>query len=127
MDSSLLNDPFFRRRQTGRTSRMIAHAFELSEQGRAVYIIAANTRHAKDLQARVSLYGIRVTHGIKIETPESVRSTFDWQALTLIGAHPNCVVLVDHYAIESHFEHVLQMWTRYDLPPQDRLYDLQKQ
>ena len=122
----MLNDPFFRKRQTGRTSRMIAHAFELAEQGRAVYIIAADAEHAKDLKERVDAYDRGVTRGIKVETPESVRSTFDWQTLTLVGANPNCTVLVDHYTIESYFEYVLQMWTRYDLPSNDRLYDLIK-
>jgi len=36
--------------------------------------------------------------------------------MRLIGAHPNCVVLVDHHAIEDRFARVLEMLHAYDEP-----------
>ncbi len=98
-------------RQTGRTTRLLARAVQLSTDGRAVYIIAAN--HAEVVRLR-SLLGDD-DHGIKIETPESPGNV-NWSTLTLRGAHPNCVVLVDHYAIESRFSAVLEMLHAFDAP-----------
>lgn len=51
--------------------------------------------------------------GIKFETPHSP-GNFDWERMRLIGAHPNCVVLVDHHAIEDRFSRVLAMLHAYD-------------
>lgn len=96
------------KRQTGRTGRLLQEAKRLKQEGRAVYIIAATQRHAQELQ-RCLPPGT----GIKVETPGSC-GNFDWETLTLRGAHPNCVTLVDHYAIEHHQGHLLQAWTRFD-------------
>jgi hypothetical protein len=38
--------------------------------------------------------------------------------MTLRGAHPNCIVLVDHFAIERRYAAVLEMMHRYDRPAQ---------
>ena len=90
---------------------MIEHARKLAtEDGRAVYIIAANKQDQKRLRALVG----EPAHGIKIETPESM-GTFDWQSLTVPGAWPQVVVLVDHYAIESQFGKMLTMLHAYDV------------
>lgn len=98
-------------RQTGRTTRMIEHARKLAiEDRRAVYITAANRQDQKRIQSLVG----QPDHGIKVETSESM-STFDWQGMTLDGAWPNCVVLIDHYAIESRFGPMLRMLHAYDL------------
>lgn len=89
---------------------MLEHARELSNQRRAVYIVAANEQHADMLRKQLG----DEPHGIKVET-ESSLGNLDWETLTLRGAHPNCAVLVDHYAIESRFGRVLEMLTRYDV------------
>lgn len=102
-----MNDP---KRGTGRTTRMLAHAKQLEASGRAVYIIASDHQHAGNLRRLLP-----EETGIKVETPATA-GNFDWQTLALRGAHPNCVVLVDHYAIESHFARMLRMLTAYDLP-----------
>lgn len=96
-------------RQTGRTTRMLEHARELSKQRRAVYIVAANEQHADMLRRELG----DEPHGIEVETEESI-GNLDWQTMTMRGAHPNCVLLVDHYAIESRFGRMLEMLTRYD-------------
>jgi hypothetical protein len=102
------------KRQTGRTTRMLARAKQLAASGRAVYIIAANYAEAQRLVA--ALGGDRPSvsiGGIKVETPETC-GNFDWLTLTLRGSHQNCVVLVDHHAIESRFAAVLQELHAYD-------------
>lgn len=98
------------KRQTGRTTRMLDHARELSKQQRAVYIVAANERHAVMLRKQLG----DEPHGIKVETEDSL-GNLDWETLTMRWAHPNCVLLVDHYAIESRFGRALEMLTRYDV------------
>lgn len=96
-------------RGTGRTTRLLEHAKKLAREGRAVYVIAGNARDALRLQM---LCG-EPTLGIKFETPRSP-GNFDWEQMRMIGAHPNCVVLVDHHAIEDRFARVLEMLHAYD-------------
>lgn len=88
---------------------MLKHALQLSEQRRAVYIVTDNERHAKMLRDQLG----DAAHGIKVETPDGL-GTLDWMTLKLRGAHPNCVVLVDHYAIESRFARLWEMMHAYD-------------
>lgn len=102
-------------RATGRTTRMLDEAARLSREGRAVYVLCADAataalfrgefvgRHAECLD-------------VKFETPESLGPGFDWRTLTLRGAHPNCVVLIDHYTIESRYGPLLEMLHRFDAP-----------
>ena len=98
-----------RQRRTGRTTRMLEHARKLSGQGRSVYVVAANQHEADRLKKLIG----DGDHGIKVETSWSL-GNFDWDTLTLLGAHPNCVVLVDHYAIESRFSAAIQALHAYD-------------
>lgn len=96
---------------SGRTTRMLAEAKALALSGRAVYIIAANCQHASLLESRLG--NERFNLGIKVEVPTRI-GNFDWDTVKLIGTHSNCVVLVDHYAIETHFADVLEMLHRFD-------------
>jgi hypothetical protein len=89
---------------------MLAEAKELAKSGRAVYIIAATKSDARHME---SMAGDEMRDlGIKIECPSPI--TFDWERMRLRGAHPNCVVLVDHYAIESRYASLLRMLHRWD-------------
>lgn len=89
---------------------MLLEAARLALAGRAVYVITATREHAKQLESQVAgLWPL----GIKFETPDSVEN-FCWRTMSLTGAHPNCVVLVDHFAIESHFAEMLDMLHRFD-------------
>ena len=92
---------------------MIEHARQLSKQGRAVYIIAINVNQAAYIQGDL---GPEKPHGIKVETSGSFRN-FDWESMTLRGAHPNSVVLVDHAAIEQKYARLLKELHAYDLQP----------
>lgn len=89
---------------------MLKHARELAKQRRAVYVVAANENHAAMLRKQLG----DEPNGIKVETEQSL-GNLDWQTMTLRSAHPNCVLLVDHYAIESRFGRLLEMLARYDL------------
>ena len=98
-------------RQTGRTTRMLAEAKELAKAGRAVYIIAATKSDARHME---SMAGDEMRDlGIKIGAPSSI-GNFYWDQMQLLGAHPNCVVLVDHYAIEMRYAAMLRMLHRWD-------------
>jgi hypothetical protein len=95
-------------RGTGRTTRMLAEAKELAKSGRAVYVIAATQAHARQLG---EMMGADMHNlGIKIEVPRD----FCWDQMRLLGAHPNCVVLVDHYTIEMKYASILRMLHKYD-------------
>lgn len=100
-----------RNRQTGRTTRMLLHAKELAESGKAVYVVAANSLHAKQLDEMAKKLG--VPQSVKIER-NGEAMPLDWRTLRTHGMHDNCEVLVDHFAIESEFDRLLEMLHRYD-------------
>lgn len=80
----------------------------------AVYVVADNERDRRRLEIECFKEG-EPNLGIKFETPDSLPN-LDWRTLTLRGAHPNCVVLIDHHAIEDRFAAVIAMMHRFDLP-----------
>lgn len=97
----------------GRTYRMLKEAFELCQSGRAVYVLCVNAQHAKELKDIYMKRFNRLDSSVKFESINDL-SNFDYESMRLKGAHPNCVVLVDHYAIEYHFKNLLEMLHRYD-------------
>ena len=103
-------------RQTGRTTRMLEEARRLDEEGRAVYVVCANRDQVERLRRRAR--DMAIPESVKFET-DATLSNLDWGRLWLRGAHPNCVVLIDHYAIEERFGPVLEMLHRYDLEAPD--------
>ena len=107
-------------RRSGRTTRMLQEAIDYAKKGRAVYVIAATHNHAQNLERTLHYYfNITEDLGIKFETFDSLR-TFDEQAFILHGAHPNCVVLIDHYAIERKYYKILEMLHRYDKKEEEK-------
>lgn len=99
------------RRRTGRTTRMLEHAVQLSNEGKAVYVVAANELDALRLKQQVG----PLVRGVKFESAD-LFPELDWGTMTMLRAWPNVVVLVDHYAIEQRIGAALEMMTRYDLP-----------
>lgn len=91
---------------------MLEDAVGQARNGRAVYVVAATQAHARMLE---NMSG-KVAHelGIKFETAQTL-GNFDWRTMRLAGAHPNSVVIADHYAIEAEFAAMLEMLHRYDL------------
>lgn len=100
-----------RSRRTGRTTRMMQEAIEQGKRGRAVYIIVHRADYGEDLRHR---FPESVAAGVKFETWQSLRN-LDAETLRLRDAHPNCAVLVDHFAIETRYGKLLEEWARYDL------------
>ena len=96
---------------TGRTTRMLEEAIKQAKLGRAVYVVGASAAHARMLNDMCSAKSGAL--GIKFETASSL-GNIDWENMRMTGAHPNCVLLVDHFAIESKFSQILAMLHRFD-------------
>lgn len=101
------------RKGTGRTTRMLQEAIRLALAGRAVYVVGANSAHAKTLEAQLAALSPPERHGIKFEDATRFPE-LDWNTMTIRRAHPKCVVLVDHYAIERGIALMLEMMHRFD-------------
>ena len=106
---------------SGRTTRMLRDAVRLAEEGRAVYIMVDSARAIHNLD-NMAIEGIPFAAynrmhglGIQIECPSTL-DNFDWEEMRLRGAQPNCVVLIDHFTIESKFSRMLKMLHQYDAP-----------
>ena len=91
---------------------MIKRAGSAALDGRAVYIICASAKEESRIERLVERLGYG-NLGIKVECPAGLPN-FDWETMALRGAHPNCIVFVDHYAIESRFSLMLTELHRYD-------------
>ena len=103
-------------KQTGRTTRMLTEAFKLAKEGKAVYVLAANSEHMYYMERMADrLFGSAEASrlGVKFETPASL-TTFDFQTMQLKGAHPNCRILIDHWTIESEYARMLSELHRFD-------------
>ena len=95
-------------RGTGRTTRMLEDAQRLSCLGRCVYVVALDKRHADQLRSMLP----KDTR-VNVEEPWQLGNV-DWLTMTLRGAAPNVVMLVDHHTIEHMFHPMLDMLNRYD-------------
>lgn len=86
---------------------------ELARAGRAVYVIGLTADHAYMLRRQALALGLAHSDGIKFECLADMPS-FDLTRMQLRGAHPNCVVLVDHWAIEHRYASMIAELRRYD-------------
>ena len=109
------------RKGSGRTTRMVMHAIQLAKEGKAVYLLTARATAIRGIES-LPVEGIPFREfnreyglGIQIETPETL-DNFDWETLSLRGANPSCVVLIDHFLIEAKFQKILTMLHQYDEP-----------
>lgn len=102
------------KRASGRTHRMMLEAINLAQNGRAVYVVCHTMAHANYLHREWAdkTQGL----GIKFETTETLGPSWSWETMKSLGMHPNCVVLVDNWAIEGRFSAMLEMLTRWDNP-----------
>lgn len=101
-------------RCTGRTTRMMNEAKRLAAAGRAVYVIALSREHARQLERSLSVEEAELA--IKFETVDSPGNLEFEPSPYLRGAHPNCVVLVDHSVIERRYACILYELHRWDAP-----------
>jgi hypothetical protein len=90
----------------GRTTRMVQEAKRLADQGKTVFILAASHTHAHVLRTWIT------DSRIAVDTVGC--GDFDWHTMTLRGMSPDCVVLVDHFAIELYWNKLLTEYHRYD-------------
>ena len=90
---------------------MLKDAIHQARNRRAVYVVAIDESHKRILEKMAGTEAHCL--GIKFETVRSLPS-LDLRTINLVGSHPNCVVLVDHHALESFFAPMLEMLHRYD-------------
>lgn len=107
-------------RQSGRTTRMLKHALDLAvKNGHMVYILTTpeSIEHTRQLANRLyqdlgfpDVLGVSV----KLETKKSLgEQNLDLDNLKLKHAHPNCILLADHFFYEYYYSFVLKgfhMW-----------------
>lgn len=98
---------------SGRTTRLLAEAISQDRSGRAVYVLTLDASHAESLKEECLRIAPDVR--IKFEAAGCLRN-LSWEQVRLVGAHPNCLVLIDHAAIEAKFGALLQMLHRFDAP-----------
>ena len=97
---------------------MLERARDLAERGRGVYVVV----HPDHREAICDALFDEIRSGsVHVEVFVGLPN-LDLRTLTLRGAHPNCIVLVDHYAIEERFGALLEEVHRYDASPEaDRI------
>lgn len=100
--------------RSGKTTRMVEKALELSRLGRAVYILAAHSNSALYIRGILQRLAPDENHGIKVESAPP--QGWDWDHMRLGGSHPNVATLVDHYLIETKYKKILDELHAYDRP-----------
>lgn len=100
-------------RGSGKTTRMLETAKRLADEGRAVYLVFPSIDQAIHIRKVLSDYP-----SIKVETINSL-TNLNWESMTLKGAFPNCVVLVDPSVIDFKFNNLLDMYFRFDPPDRE--------
>ena len=102
-------------RATGRTTRLIDRAVQEASTGRAVYFFVAMPSMIKLMEAAIqraweAYTGGRKSHGIKVEAMSSWdnKGQWNWEEMEPMysGAHPNCLWLVDHFAVEGEISRI---------------------
>lgn len=116
-------------RRTGRTSRMLADAAHEAKAGRYVIVFGASRAHADMLLDQfIREYGgeragatpkVYIGSGGSVTFEDARASRIDWYGMKAAGAHPSCLSLFDHYAIEHEFPGMLAMLHRYDFQPDE--------
>lgn len=102
------------KRRTGRSTRLIEEALRLSAEGKAVYVVCDSPAHVNVMSNMLAAMNPPRQHGIKFENA-NLFPELNWQTMSLTkNAHPKCVVLVDHWAIERRYGRILEMLTRFD-------------
>lgn len=101
------------RRASGRTTRMLEEAIQLAKEGRAVYVLFSSKNHCDQMERCPDIEKYKEL-GIKFEHPASLGQGLDLENLRLIGAHPNCILLVDHHLLAMRYGRIFEMFHRYD-------------
>ncbi len=114
-------------RGTGRTTRMLESAVAEATEGAYVFVAAANINHARLLYSWLvsrmhgqgtNLESAKVYFGAKggSVTVIPIKDVDLQTGKTRFGAHPDCQMFVDHFAIESEMGFALDEWLRWSQP-----------
>jgi len=109
---------------------MLAEAHRLAREDGA-YVIVVVARHSEIARLRdqflhdfCEIAYVRIAEDkVSLVSGGSVLFTrdccLDWRTMRFPSAHPRCITLIDHFAIESAFGPMLAMLHRYDPRPED--------
>lgn len=100
-------------RQTGRSTRAWERAISIAESGEMVLYITHSCNEAKRLRK------LNNPESLKIRSVEQVNTDYNLFDIIRNSRYPcmssrHHIVVVDHYAIETHFAAVLEELHRYD-------------
>jgi len=112
-------------RASGRSTRLLSHAIAQAAQKKKVYVLYENPEHGKMMQRQCAKMCQGNIAGSIVYKPDAWASgvivfeteknmVIDWDSMTLPYNHTDCVLLVDHYAIESRFKALLAMLHQFD-------------
>ena len=107
-------------RGSGRTTRMIEEALQKHDEGRAVYILMHDMCMKRELERLAMqicrMRGKVLSSSIKFETVESLGGIhhIDWKNRKVLGAHPNCALIIDHHVWATHFGFAIEGYHEYD-------------
>jgi hypothetical protein len=103
--------------RSGRTTHLLERAIEEALAGRLVYIIGSDINHVANLMYQLSslpqydVLSEQLKNKIKIAPYPSIEHHLDIRHMRIIGLAPeHHIVLMDHWAIESRFGKLLEMW-----------------
>lgn len=106
-------------RRSGRTYRMIEDAIKCCiNDKRKVYILCdePSLEYNKSMAYQICRRnGIKLPESIKFETISSLGSrNIDWHNTTLMGAHSNCKLFIDHHVYAKQFGFAIDGFFKYD-------------
>jgi hypothetical protein len=91
----------------GRTFRLIEEAVRLHQQGKSVVIVVE--RYSDLAMARIQA-------GVKIPVISTEAPYWNWDTMQCRGFPPGTEFLVDHFAIEKRYGHLIKEFHRFDAP-----------
>jgi hypothetical protein len=103
---------------------MLEAAIEKARGGEYVCVVGHNQEQAKHLQLQVAgmtgtePFATKVRVGDGEITFEAVtQETWNWRTLRHTRMFPTVPVLLDHYALEGQFGHIIEAFHRWDKVP----------
>ena len=114
------------KRQTGRTRRALISAFEKAEKtGYCFFICLAQQMDYIISEIKKMNYEVDIVRsgdnsykayfdGGQVAIEPLYKTKLDYMTGRVLGSHPNCGVVVDHYALEASLAWALKEVTRYD-------------
>lgn len=99
-----------KRRQTGRTSRLIAEAVRMKSEGKRVAVIFSTMGEVHEFQLKTNCC---------VKAFSASSQEWSWDEFRVYGLPLDTEYLVDHHAIESRFSKILRAYHRFDFAQED--------